>query len=377
MTLLNFINQNQNWKEILSNTPYNILIKEDDPYILLKYNQLESDFNEQIVQECRGCIIKKFDDGYHYVCRPFDKFFNYGEEQAADIDWNSSFITEKIDGSLMKLWFDDGWHLSTNGTIDAFKAAITGNEEYSFGDIFLKASRCCSISDFCKDFDKQYTYLFELTSPETKVVISYDYAVWYLAKRNTVTGNYVEEKERAPKEILQAAIKYNILFPKVYPLHTLSEIVKIVSNMTKDEEGVVVSDNYGNRIKVKSPEYLIKAKLIGNGTKSDESLLEIIFNGQEDDLLAYCPEYKGRVDSLKHRMELYIDKCRSLWEQYKGLISSRKEFAQAIAQYKEKPYLFAKADSKLDDPVNYLKRITITNAVKLLNNYPSGFSEHT
>ena len=377
MTLLNFINQNQNWKEILSNSPYNILIKEDDPYILLKYNQLESDVNEQLVQECRGCVIKQFDDGYHYVCRPFDKFFNYGEEQAADIDWNSSFITEKIDGSLMKLWFDDGWRLSTNGTIDAFKAVVTGNEEYSFGDIFLKASRCCTISDFCKDFDKQYTYLFELTSPETKVVINYDYAVWYLAKRNTVTGNYAKEKERAPKEILQAAVKYNIMFPKVYPLHTLSEIVNIVSNMTKDEEGVVVSDNYGNRIKVKSPEYLIKAKLIGNGAKSDEALLEIIFNGQEDDLLAYCSEYKERVDNLKQRIELYINKCRFLWEQYKELVASRKEFAQAIARYKEKPYLFAKADGKLDDPYDYLKRITITNAVKLLNNYPSGSSEHT
>ena len=377
MTLLNFINQNQNWKEILSNPPYNILIKEDGPYILLKYNQLESDFNEQLVQECRGCIVKQFDGCYHYVCRPFDKFFNYGEEQAADIDWNSSFITEKIDGSLMKLWFDDSWHLSTNGTIDAFKATITGNEEYSFGDIFLKASRCCTISDFCKDFDKQYTYLFELTSPETKVVINYDYAVWYLAKRNTVTGNYAKEKERAPKEILQAAVKYNIMFPKVYPLHTLPEIVNIVSNMTKDEEGVVVSDNYGNRIKVKSPEYLIKAKLIGNGTKSDEALLEIIFNGQEDDLLAYCPEYKDRIGNLKQRIELYIDRCRFLWEQYKGLVASRKEFAQAIVNYREKSCLFAKADEKLNDPIDYLKRITITNAVKLLNNYPSGSSEHT
>lgn len=377
MILLNFINQNQNWKEILSNPPYNILIKEDGPYILLKYNQLESDFNEHVVQECRGCIIKQFDDGYSYVCRPFDKFFNYGEEQAADIDWNSSFITEKIDGSLMKLWFDDGWHISTNGTIDAFKAIVTGNEEYSFGDIFLKASKCCTIFDFCKDFDKQYTYLFELTSPETKVVINYDYAVWYLAKRNTITGKYAKEKERVPKEILQAAEKYNIQFPKVYPLHSLSEIINIVNQMSKDEEGVVVSDDYGNRIKVKSPEYLIKAKLIGNGTKSDEVLLEIIFNGQEDDLLAYCPEYTERINEIKNRIELYIDKCKSLWEQYKGLVASRKEFAQAIVNFREKSYLFAKADGKLNGPIDYLKRITITNAVKLLNNYPSGSFEHT
>ena len=44
LQLLDFIKQNkENWKEVLKKPPYSLIVKEDDDYILLKYNQLESD----------------------------------------------------------------------------------------------------------------------------------------------------------------------------------------------------------------------------------------------------------------------------------------------------------------------------------------------
>ena len=55
LQLLDFIKQNkENWKEVLQKPPYSLIVKEDDDYILLKYNQLESDLSNSIVQECRG-----------------------------------------------------------------------------------------------------------------------------------------------------------------------------------------------------------------------------------------------------------------------------------------------------------------------------------
>ena len=59
MLILNLMNSNENWKEVLSNAPYNIIIKEEDGYVLLKYNQLNSDFSNPIVRECRGSILDK------------------------------------------------------------------------------------------------------------------------------------------------------------------------------------------------------------------------------------------------------------------------------------------------------------------------------
>ena len=58
LQLLDFIKQNkENWKDVLQKPLYSLIVKEDDDYILLKYNQLESDLSNSIVQECRGVSL--------------------------------------------------------------------------------------------------------------------------------------------------------------------------------------------------------------------------------------------------------------------------------------------------------------------------------
>lgn len=274
--LLNFICTHKDWRELLSSPPCNIEIKEDGDYILLKYNQLESDFSILLVQECRGCIIKKDEiqldwtepPKYHFVCRPFDKFFNYGEEYAANIDWTTALVTEKVDGSLIKVWWDRDdfnkghWHVSTNGMIDAFKCNVA-DSDLTFGDLFFRIFDFKDDEDFqyfFSRFDKRCTYMFELTSPESKVVINYPDGLYLLAVRYNDNGNYTFWHFG---EVLDLLINPKIHNVKVYKLKTLSECLDAVSKMTMDEEGVVVRDKNNNRIKIKSPEYLFRAKLYG------------------------------------------------------------------------------------------------------------------
>lgn len=54
MEVLNLMNSNPYWRDVLSADPYNITIKEDGEFVLLKYSQIDSDFNLQIVRECRA-----------------------------------------------------------------------------------------------------------------------------------------------------------------------------------------------------------------------------------------------------------------------------------------------------------------------------------
>ncbi len=42
------------WADLLSAAPYNLYITEQDGFVLFKYNQISSDFNEQICKEARG-----------------------------------------------------------------------------------------------------------------------------------------------------------------------------------------------------------------------------------------------------------------------------------------------------------------------------------
>ena len=50
---------------------------------------------------------------WNVVAMPFKKFFNYGEKDADRIDWGSAKVYEKLDGSLLTLYFHSGeWHVA-------------------------------------------------------------------------------------------------------------------------------------------------------------------------------------------------------------------------------------------------------------------------
>ena len=118
MELLNFLNTHSDWEQLLAAAPYSLDIKRDGDYVLFSYNQFLSDMSLELVKEARGVIFRKENDRWICVCYPFRKFFNWQESNADAIDWSKGVdVLEKIDGSLMKLWYDRGeWHLSTNGT---------------------------------------------------------------------------------------------------------------------------------------------------------------------------------------------------------------------------------------------------------------------
>ncbi len=345
MPVLEFMNTFSDWEERIQQPPFCVTAKWQDDYVLLQYQQLNSDFSQRIVQESRGSIFRKGEDGnWMYVCRPFDKFFNHGQAEAAEIDWSTARVLSKVDGSLTKLWYDrDAWHLSTNGTIDAFKAPVA-DFGYTFGDVFVRALGR-PLDELCAWLDPKCTYMFELTAQDTRVVIDYPDGVWYLSRRDTHTGQEFFNRPALP------GVKY----PDVWNLSNIDQVVAVVSGMSKDEEGVVVNDANGNRLKVKSPEYLMAAHLINNHMVSNRNLVIYMQEGKLDDFVAYCPEYKPRVEALR---ETFNAKCRDLdaaWESVHHLAAvSRKEFAAAVKGNEHAGFLFSKLSHPEQTSEEYL-----------------------
>ena len=264
--------------------------------------------------------------------------------------------TEKVDGSLMKLWFDDGWHLSTNSTIDAFQANVM-DLGISFGEIFERALGC-SIGELGKELATDMTYLFELTSPETRVVIPYEDGVYFLTAFNNDTG--IECRNKVYFE------KAHIKYPKVYHLNTLEEVIKASKELTKDEEGYVVADMNRHRIKVKSPEYLIASHLVANHNISNKTLLKLTLDETIDDFIAYAPEYKDRVEKLRNSLTDYERILNDGWERVKSNSGNRKEFALSIKDESEKAYFFRKLDRPELTAFEYIKGITLDNLIEKL-----------
>lgn len=307
--LLKFINKNDNWKELIQEEPYNIIVKEDAEYTLLKYNQLESDFNSPIVCSCRGIILNKENK---IVCFPFYKFFNYAEPQADKIDWQTSKVQEKIDGSLIKVWYDKEWHISTNGCINAFEAKIKDTDK-TYGDLFAEVFD----KSIFEKLNKDNTYMFELVSPEAQIVVHYNKTkIYHIGTRNNKTYKEVEEDIGIEK-------------PKTYNFESLEKIIENTNNLSKNEEGYVVVDKNYNRIKIKSKEYLMAHYLVGNCNFTDKRIMQIIKMGEEREILSYFPEYTSKIDNINKSINKTI---AYIYNNYAELlnIKQRNEYVNTI-----------------------------------------------
>lgn len=297
LKLQEFIVKNSDWRSKLAEAPYYITIKEDNNLIIFSYNLVKgSDFTNPIVRECRGIILEK--ESWDVVCRGFDKFGNYGESYVPELDWYTATVTEKIDGSLIKVfWYQDEWRIATNNSIDAFAARIEeARYSGSFGDLFLKTFEK-KYGSFDKSLNKdRVTYLFELVSPCTQIVVPYaEPDIFYLGCRNNITGietAFFEEN-------------FNFKTPKTYSLTSLEAVQKAAATLPHTEEGYVVVDKNYNRCKIKSPEYVMAHHMINNNQISKRKLIEIINCGDEEEFLIYCPAFRDEIKKLKGQRQDY------------------------------------------------------------------------
>ena len=350
-----FIRSNSDWECLLSSEPFNLSISYDEMFgrklVLFKYDQTNADFSLDIVRECRGLILDA--ETFEVVSYPFNKFFNYGESHAANIDWSSAYVTQKIDGSICKIVNLDGnFLISTNGVIDAFKCNLpetVGCPFNSFGELFMEGMRFYGLGkeDFPRLFKPNKTYMFELISPYNQVVVQWkDTKVWFLGERDNLTF----------KETFYGDHELSKVFdiPKVYPIKTIDQCVAAASELPEDEEGYVVCDKDFNRIKVKSPRYVQLHYMAGNQNWSGRRVLEILLANEVSEYVAYFPKFKIAFDVVKAKYDAYVSELEYLKSVVDDLLGvenvsmSKKDFAKWVfASGSRKPhsgFLFAYFD---------------------------------
>ena len=319
LKVLEFIKAHENWKDILSSGPYNISINEEDGLIILKYNQLNSNFRRVFVKECRGLIL--YADTLEPACVPFYKFFNLGEKYANKIDWDSARISEKMDGTLIKVFYrkdKNKWQISTNATINAFNCKIGSfdatviDEDIpfsSYGELFVYALGE-PIDNLFNRLDKEYTYMFELCSPYNKVVIRYDECrIWHIGTRNNNTLKEIE-------------MDIGIKKPKEYFFSSIEDCVEASQKLKPDQEGYVVRDKNFRRVKIKNPVYLLMHKSINNRVITLRRIIDMIKENETSEFLSYFPEYSTAVDSVKRDLDAIHNYV------YNGYLKIKKELGE-------------------------------------------------
>ena len=374
MKVLDFIRSNEYWEEALAAAPYHIKATWSGEYVILKYNQLASDFNNEIVRECRGCIMwipQGRNEWADVVCYPFDKFGNYGESYVPNINWNNAVVKEKVDGSLMKLWWHNGqWHISTNGTVDA-RTAPTSVEGVSFYDVFMGVlEKNGNPASFFQSLDQDYTYMFELVSPTTRVTIDYpEAAIYYLGARNMITLTEVDFPSGTVDRLFFPFVK----LPAIYPLNTLEDCIAVVNKMGADEEGFVVCDNQYKRVKIKSPEYLIASHIRNNNTITVRRVIEAMRAGYIDDFYAYAPDHREFVDKVLSEYNYIASLCEASYALVLNAHSADALPWHAIVKLTApaacQDYCFRRHADRVKDAYDYLDRQSISHLVDWIKEY--------
>lgn len=264
--------------------------------ILCKYDMIDSPLADTVVQQARGIILNEA-NSYTPVCRPFDKFFNHHEILAAKLDYESVKFTHKLDGSMCSLYFyNNRWNVSTSGNPDA--GGNVDGSGITFSELFWQTFEA---SHMKLPADQALTYIFELTSALNRIVVRYDTPqLTLIGVRNTLTGKETDVYEHVDS----TGINYRV--PMLVDVMSNAEGLLANAELRIRDfdpvqlEGLVATDKYFNRLKLKSPKYVRLHHILGNQKfPTDSSLLDIIIDGESAEIKAYFPEWAARLTRLE------------------------------------------------------------------------------
>ena len=274
--------------------------------------QYDNEWNN-VTTQCRGLIVNS--EGT-VIARPFDKFLNYGQNQADVMLMDYPVIaTDKMDGSLGILWDYKGEQgIATRGSFtsdQAIHATELWKQKYGFR------------------ISANWTYLFEIVYPTNRIVLNYDDMdeLVLLGVRDIEEGHVL-----LPNEV----VTWRGPRAQTFPYKTLREALE--APVRPNAEGLVVYfPDLDYRIKIKQADYIALHKIVTGLT--ERRVWENMKEGQTlQDLCEIVPdewhEWLRETYKKIRRDFLLIDTlaksdyrqiCAAL--ERDGLLGDRKEFA--------------------------------------------------
>lgn len=353
------------------------ITKNGKSLIILSYGIDMATKNSPIVVECRGIVLEK--DTWNVINMPFRRFFNYGEvseEYENNFDFDRAMALEKLDGSMLSIFFYDGeWLMSTRKVIGGGNPVDERITYLQLVENILGLKK----DQWNKKFIKGYNYVFELISPENRIVTPYNTRELVLL----TARDWNEMSEVSYKEMISLAKQMGFRTPKTYSFNNIEELKKIVCNFNELDEGVVVVD-YTNcyncdlksykRIKVKNPSYLAIAKIKDSGEKSS-SMIDLILDNDYDEFLSYFPEFKEEIFNLKNKIDNFKKSFNEKFDSMKELFllektsENRKNFALSIKDYPLKSILFDIYNNRCKDLDEWIEQQRIRKSSKFSKDF--------
>lgn len=337
-----------------------------------KYDQIDSPTKKQLVQEARGIILDSTDD-WRVIAYPFNRFFNHGDSKAAKIDWETASIWEKVDGSLMFMyWYKDAWHVASSGLPDA--AGMVKDADVTFKDLFWNT---WGDLGYAFPLDKYVTHMFELTTPENVVVVPQgEHKITFIGARDIQTGvEYSIDNELFPNGWHR---------PRRFAVTSEENAIEMCNQMNPmEQEGFVIVDRKFNRVKMKSPQYaaiahlgLTKEQIIEKGldlNKYDENLqlkwmLKIILTNEGDEFLVYYPQYEKMYKFLRETYDRFIGDLEAFYGEVKD-IEAQWDYANKVKSHPLSGIFFQLKNGRIGSVMEGVRNTDIKKLLKVVKAY--------
>jgi len=312
-------------------TEFGIHTKQHSVYpdlVLFKYDQIKSPRSSNLVKECRGIILDRAKN-WKIVAHPYNRFFNYGEGLADKLDWDSTLAYEKLDGSLITMYFYNyEWHVATSGV-----PCATGTLRYdysrTFKDLFWET---WEELEYEIPLETDTCFMFELCTSFNQGVVRHSKPRIVLhGCRNVELGTEVYPECYSDK--------YGWELAQVYSLDDISEVRSMVKKLNPlESEGVVLRDGNFNRVKFKNEKYVLLEH--AGQTLNTRKMIKIIQEGEASEFLAYMPKFKKVYADTKRIYDEFVERGEAFYNGIKHL-ESQKEFALEAQNFKVPSLMFS------------------------------------
>jgi hypothetical protein len=244
----------------------------------------------------RGTIYEK--NTFKPICIPLFKFWNHYEVLKADsISWSTAKVQDKIDGSLIKLyWYNNDWRVSSNSKINSHLS----RDKYkgrSLDSVFSDVAKHINL-DFSR-LNIKRCYILEFVHPDYCIVVKYTLPnLYHITTRDMNTLQEIKDDDIGLER------------PKVYNFKSIKEAINAAeSKPWYDGEGFVVCDSECNRVKLKSKSYIrIHGQITGIGSPIDKNFAQFCWkvwlHGEESEIVAYFPEYAPALKIVSDSMDI-------------------------------------------------------------------------
>lgn len=353
----------------------------------LNYDMINVKNGDAVAEQCRGLILrpKEFLKPEEFATRvvgetsvlawPMNRFYNHGDTSGADVDWLDEYlrVQEKLDGTMIVAYWDElhgMWHAATRAVPEADLPIKIGHMEIgdaTFSDLFWRGyTETCVLSphytggngdskgDPKSALNKNFTYVFELTSPYNRVVVKYDEPrVTLLAVRSILSSHEIDPTGTVANMFIPT--------PATWPLRDASSIQAFVEAADPAKlEGCVVIDSQFRRLKIKNKAWVLASRAKATVTDSYRNALESIITGTIDDVIPLVePQVAEELSKMQLQLAAY---CRRVDIQFKEweaeALGNRKRFAELVNLSNEwaSPY-FLMLDKRAPTSLEWLRNM--------------------